>query len=240
MAKNEEKAVAIRVDQFAALQVGSDFAEVVRANIGDAKVAPFDLDRVRVPAGGGLQWEVPTLEGAEQVSQIEGVIVHWRKLRSYWRESFASTGGGTPPDCASEDGLTGIGDPGGSCAACPLAKFGSAENGRAQACSEMRMLFVIREGDRLPIVVTIPPSSLGSVSKYFLRLVSHGVPYFGALTQIKLARTKNKDGIAYSQVELALSSVLDDDQRAKVRNYAEGLRPLFAAAQADYDDVAEV
>jgi hypothetical protein len=231
----EEKGL-VTVNQFAALAVGNDFAEVVAANIGSGGIAPFDLDRVKVPAGGGTQWTVTSLAGEEQVSEIDGVIVSWRRVRSYWRESFAETGGGTPPDCSSDDGIIGVGEPGGECSRCPLSKWGSAGNGRAQACSETKMLFLIREGDRLPIVISVPPSSLGPVSKYFLRLLSHGAPYYGVLTRLTLDRTKNKDGIAYSQIQPSMVSTLSPEECAKIKSYALGLQPLFAAAAANVEE----
>lgn len=228
MTSKTQSEVAV-IDNYMALTVGSDFAEVVAANIGNATIQPFDLDRVKIPAGGGTTWEVPTLDGVTEVKEIDGVIIHWRKVRAYWTQGFDESGGGTPPDCSSEDGMTGVGDPGGSCAECPLSKFGSDANHRAQACKEMRMLFLIREGDRLPLVVSIPPSSLGSVSKYFLRLVSHGIPYFGAITRLTLEKNKNKDGIQFSQASLSLMSELNSDQIIRVKSYADGLRPLFSA-----------
>jgi hypothetical protein len=232
MASKNKETGMVSVDHFQALAVGGDFAEVVAANIGNATIAPFDLDRIKVPAGGGLSWEVPTLEGVTQAESIEGVIVNWRKVRSYWRESFESAGGGTPPDCSSEDGITGIGDPGGDCVRCPLSRYGSAENGRAQACSEKRMLFVIRQDDRLPIVLTIPPSSLGRISQYFLRLLSGGVPYFGAVTRFSLEKARNKGGISYSQVVPSLVAVVSPEEQHRIHTYIEGLRPLFSATSA--------
>ena len=221
------------IENYAVMKSGSALGAAVSANLGDGGISPFELDRVRVPAGGGTLWTVPTLDGEKEEKSIEGVIVHWRAPRAYWRESFDETGGGTPPDCSSDDGVTGVGDPGGSCSVCPLARYGSAAKGRGQACRQMKLLFIVREGDGLPIVVVVPPSSLRAVGSYFLRLAGQQMKYHQVVTRLTLEKTKNKDGIAYSQVAAGRVAVLSPEEAAAIEQYAKGLAPLFASVRID-------
>jgi hypothetical protein len=216
----------------------AEIAQVIRLNAGAGTLSPFDLDRVRVPAGGGLAWEVPTLDGERSEPEIEGVLVYWRDQRSYWRQSFDETGGGTPPDCSSHDGVRGVGDPGGLCAECPMAAWGSAPRGQGQACRQTRMLMMIREEDLLPIVIGVPPTSLGPIRKFFLRLASHQVPFYAVVTRLRLRKQKSRDGITYSQIEPVLARRLSLEEGQRIRRYAEGLRPAFERVEAESSDFA--
>ena len=86
------------------------------------------FDRVTIPAAGGTAFELPgELPGeTEAAKEFSGVILYHHPLFTYYRERF--TGGNSAPDCGSYDGVTGVGDPGGSCAHCLLNQFGSGEN----------------------------------------------------------------------------------------------------------------
>ena len=66
-----------------------------------------------------------------------------------------------PPLCQSVDGKTGYGTPGGLCQDCMLNRYGSDGNGGAgKACKNMRMLYILRSGESLPIQLALPPTSL--------------------------------------------------------------------------------
>lgn len=227
------------IGSYAVMTGCAEIASAIAANVGTGGISPFDLDRVRVPAGGGLSFQVPSLDGETEERELAGVIVAWRSPRAYWRESFDETGGGTPPDCSSDDGVVGVGDPGGDCAVCPLARFGTAARGRGQACRQMRLLFMLRERDRLPIVVVVPPSSLRKVSAYFLRLAGQGQRYHDVVTRLVLEKTKNKDGIGYSEIIPSRAAVLAPAESAAIAQYAEGLAPVFAQVRVDQNDALD-
>jgi len=205
-------------------------AETVKENVGsNGNMSVFDLDQVKVPAGGGVAWTVPSLKGDQEIRDLTGIIVAWHDGRSYWKEKFGGEGG--PPDCASHDGVTGTGTPGGDCAQCPFAQFGSApgnkpgELGPGQACKQMRTLLMIREKDILPVTIMVPPTSVGAIRKYFLRLSSHGLPYYRVYSTLTLAKAKSQSGIVYSTVEIAMSSELTPEEAAKI----SGIHQQFAS-----------
>src|SRR3990167_10027573 len=112
---------------YAIVAPDTDIRETVAENLGGATLSLGDLTRITVPAGGATAWEVPTLTGMESVKEVEGVVVFWSAQRAYWKEAFA--GAGVQPDCSSSDAVTGYGNPGGACADCELAKWGSAKTG---------------------------------------------------------------------------------------------------------------
>ena len=98
--------------------------EILAESLGAGTLTPFDLDRILVPAGGGLSWSIPTPKGEQNVPKFQAVILHHHAGRSYWALPFGEMEK-QPPACTSLDGITGVGDPGGDCALCPKAAFGS-------------------------------------------------------------------------------------------------------------------
>lgn len=217
----------------------SGIAQAVQANLGSGGISPFELDNVHVPAGGTTTWEVPSLSGPQEVKDLEGIIVHWKTTRSYWSESYDDSGGGTPPECSSEDCVVGYGTPGGLCVACPLSKFGTARKGGGQACRQMQLLFLVRESDHLPIVMVVPPSSLKEVKQYFLRLSMSGIAYHDVVTRLSLKKATNKGGLVYSAILPTMAAKLGPDEIAHVREYAKGLAPIFSAARIDSSAISD-
>ena len=71
----------------------------------------FTFERIKIPSGGGLAFELPGEDDDEPdlVKEIEGVIVFHHPVNAYWAEAY--TGQNNPPDCASTDGRYGKGEP---------------------------------------------------------------------------------------------------------------------------------
>lgn len=180
-----------------------DFMDAVRENLAGG-VDLSILDRIKVPSGGGLAWKVPTLDGKPKMLEaIEGIIVHHQMQRAYWSQPF--TGAGTPPDCSSGDAEVGRGHPGGACAACPLAQYGTAmtkegTRGRGQACKQIYALYVMRPDELLPVVIPTPPTSIKTVQLYLARLTKIAKPFYGVTTRFTLTEAKNNDGIEYAEM----------------------------------------
>ena len=117
------------------------------------------FERVRIPAGGGTIFEIPgdDPDSPEALKDFTAVILHHHPLYAFYRTKYA--GGSNPPDCGSFDGVTGEGDPGGSCAACPYNQFGSGEGG-GKACKNRRRIYLLREGEIFPMLLSLPTGSL--------------------------------------------------------------------------------
>lgn len=217
MTKETMPAVANGNGNFDLAILDNDSMEVVRENMASEEFSASDLDRVSVPAGGSTMWEVNTPEGIQNVAEFKGVIVLATKGRSYWSAAFGS-GEATPPDCASYDCVTGIGEPGGDCATCPFNQFGSA-NGNGKACREKRTLFILQDGELLPTILNVPPSSIKALKSYMLRLTKSGTPLSGCVTAFSLSRAVSKSNIKYSAVNFNMAEKLDPQRRAAVQDY---------------------
>ena len=213
-------------------------AEIMRENVGAGGITPFDLDRVKVPSGAGTAWELPTLTGETDVAKaFTGIIVAWREPRSYWVKGLDEGGGNQPPDCASDDGATGVGTPGGECAVCPLAQFGSGKEQRGQACKQMRLLFIVRENALLPIALFAPPTSIANIRKYFLRLASEGKHYSSVVTNFTLSKATSGGGIDYSKIDVNVDRLLTDAESKAVLEYSRGISGALAGVKLTQEDV---
>ncbi len=194
-----------------------DVRALVETNQG-GRLDASQLDRIRIPAGGALAWEVPTLDGEESYKEIEGVIVHITYQNAYWATGIDESGGGTPPDCAAIDAKTGLGNPGGDCAVCPLNQWGSDQRGsKGKACKNLMILFIQQPGAILPMAVILPPTSIKAAKKYFMRLTSAGIPYYAAVSVLSLEKAKNENGIAYSTLAIKPKRLHEDAPTAAER-----------------------
>lgn len=208
---------------------------LIKDNLGDDNLSAFDLDRIKIPAGGGTAYEVPSLDGETMEKDFAGVIIYHKGGRVYWAEEF--TGQGNPPDCASEDCITGFGNPGGECSQCPFGRFGSdPKGGKGQACKQLKQLFVMRPGDLLPVVVTLPPTSLGAARKFLLRLANNGLPFYAVLVRFSLEKTKNSNGIEYSRVVLSVAERLSPEQAERFKEIRDSLKPHLEQVSVGSDD----
>jgi len=97
------------------------------------------FQRIKIPSGGQLQFEIPTddPDNPDYSKTLEGVIVYSHNSNAYWAEG-QNDDENAPPDCQSVDGKIGTGCPGGLCASCEYNVFGSNPKGKGKACSATR------------------------------------------------------------------------------------------------------
>ncbi len=221
--------------QYSVLTMESaELAEVMTENLGGQNLSPSDLMKIKVPSGGGIMWELPSLSGAPlDKAEFEGIIIFHKFQNAYWEGEY--DGSNNPPDCAAPDSMVGIGNPGGTCANCPLNQYGSAIKGKGKACKNTKILFILMEGAMLPMALNVPPTSLKAVKNYLLGLSSAGVPYFGAVTSFTLIKDKNESGIQYSKVNLKLKDKVDKATKDKLKAYQMSIRPALETIQIDAD-----
>ncbi len=197
---------------------------------------PVSLIRVKIPTGGATTFEIPITEDEpEIVKEIEGVIIDHYPVNAFWPSKF--DGKVQNPDCYSLDGKIGIGNPGGSCATCPFNKFGSAEDGVGKKCKNMHRIYIIRSGEFVPLLITLPPTSLKNFSDYlFKRLLQKGLRSYQVITKITLKKTQNSSGIAYSQAQFSLVRPLTEEEAKQAVAFAASIRALTRQMMIDDED----
>jgi hypothetical protein len=229
----------------AALAVIENFElPAVSGNMGAAMAEEMEglqlsFPRVKIPSGGGLAFEVPgdDPENPDTEKEIIGVIVDHHPVNAYWADKYA--GGNNPPDCSSMDGKVGMDQDGNRkpCNSCPMNEWGTAEDGRGKACKNMHRVYILREGEMLPLLLTLPPTSLKNLSDYIaLRVVSKGMRSYGVVTKVSLKKAQNANGINYSQAVFALAGKLAPAQAAAMAEYSKGIKVLTRQLAVDADE----
>ena len=83
------------------------------------------FERIKIPAGGGLAYEVPGDDpnSPDSAKDFSAVILYHHPINSYYKEKF--TGGNNPPDCSSLDGKIGVVAETGECRDCKTVRMPS-------------------------------------------------------------------------------------------------------------------
>ncbi len=186
------------------------------------------FDRVKIPSGGGLAFEVPgdDVESPDMVKEFKGVIVYHHPINVHYKEKF--DGSSNPPDCASVDGKFGMDSDGEviECSSCPNSKFGSADDKKGKACKQKRRIFVLREGEILPLILTLPTGSLQEFSTYIMRLLNKGKKSNTVVTKFSLKKAQNKNGITYSQAIFTVDRPLTAQEMANISKMTEQVKAI--------------
>lgn len=213
-----------------------EIAEAIAEEMDGLGTIPYD--RVKIPSGGGLAFELPGEDEDHPVSATElvGVILYHHPINAYWKEKF--NGGNEQPDCASLDGKQGINKDTGvicDCATCPYNQFGS--DGQGKACKNAHRVYILREGSPVPIILTLPPTSLKPLRDFIgKKILLAGKRSYQVVTKITLKKEKSAQNIVYSKAAFELAGQLDADQIKAVEAMADAIKASSKDVDnSDYD-----
>lgn len=242
------------VQDFALTPINSDVTELIKEELDG--LGQIHFDTIKVPSGGGLAFELPgdDPDNPETTQTLTGVIVHHHAVNSYWPGEY--DGSNTLPDCSSADGKQGLDIKTGElrdCSTCPFNQFGSSSKGNGKACKNGHRIYLLRSGEVLPVLISLPPTSLRAFKDYIAkRLVLKGKRTSSVLTTIKLKREKSADGIAYSSCVFTKAGDLTPAQIEQVKPTVDWIKsvastvpvveqqPEEAPANADAEGFVEV
>ena len=206
--------------------IESDFSNEDLAEDYDGLQMSFQ--RVKIPSGGGLQFEIPSddPENPNYEKTLKGVIVFNHQAGAYWPEG-SEYDDNVAPLCSSVDGKLGLGTPGGACAMCELNKFGT--DGKGKACKNMRHLYVLRSGEYMPILLSLPPTSIRPFSDFMnVSFVSRRRPVWSSIVEIGLKRVDNGSN-TYSVATFKKLHDFSGEELAQIKQYADGFREQIKA-----------
>ena len=197
--------------------------------------------RAKIPAGGGRFFEIVT--GVEEydttVDRFRGVVANFHNCNALFPNPEPSS---EPPVCSSPDGVKGldllsaeIKD----CASCSNNQWGSGNGSRrGKACKNMRRLYILVEGSNIPIVMTLPPTSIAAWEKYksVVLGVQRYTPY-DVVTEFSLSTAVNGAGSKYSVVTFRAVGALNINDRNTVRGLANGDTYDKAVIAEDYNTI---
>lgn len=216
--------------------IDGGLAEAISEEMAGLGTIPFD--RVKIPSGGGLAFELPGEDEDHPLSATElvGVILYHHPINAYWHEKF--NGGNEQPDCSSFDGVQGINKEDGTickCAECPYNEFGS--DGTGKACKNAHRVYILREGNPVPIILSLPPTSLKPFRDYIgKRILLKGMRSYEVVTKITLKKDKNASGISYSKACFEFVGKLDPEQIKAVADMAETIKATNKNVDVDNID----
>jgi len=225
------------------LMITGGFSEL--ANMDMTKVMAEELDgldagfeRIKIPSAGSTVFEVPGEDPTEPeaIKEFSAVILYHHPLFAYYKSKY--TGGNNPPDCGSYDGVFGQGDPGGNCKTCPNNQFGTGENG-SKACKNRRRIYVLREGEIFPLLLSLPTGSLKELTRYLKRLLSKGRKSNSVVTRFSLKKATNSGGLAYSQAQFTVDRVLTPEEHTLIEKMTEQVKAYSQQVAFDYDTATE-
>jgi len=202
------------------LGIGSSLAQTLLAELDGLGTIP--LGKVKIPSGGGIAFEVPTenADAPDSVKELEGIILLHHPVNAYWPEEY--TGAKEKPFCSSFDAKEGTDASGEihNCASCPYNKYGS--DGDGKACKNMHRIYLLCSGEIVPLIVTIPPTSLKNLRDYIGFIVMKKYcRVHEVITKIALKKAESKGGITYSQAAFFFMGALPQEMRVAVEDYAE-------------------
>lgn len=231
------KDLVVKENNFMVASMNSDIAQAMSEEMDGLQI---DFDRVKIPTGGGLAFEVPgdDPDSPDMEKELVGVIVDHHPVNAYWENKFE--GQNNPPDCSSMDGKQGLNPNTGeirNCKTCPLNQFGSAEDGRGKACKNMHRVYLLRSGEMFPLLITLPPTSIKPLSNYIAkRVLAKGKRTTDVITKISLKKAQNSSGITYSQVQFAKVEDLDPAAAEQIRQYSQGIKAITRQVQIEQDE----
>lgn len=194
--------------------------------------------RAKVAAGGGKLFEILTGDDAADtaVQTITGVVIHEQKCSAYFEEGE----GNSPPLCASMDWTFGTERESGEvrrCADCPRHAFGSAVKGGGKACKDMIRLYILTEGAALPLLLSLPPTSLKNWQNYRLAtLAPRRLKASDVVTEFSLSPAVNAAGIKYSVVKPKLLGRVSPDAAPIVAMFQSGIKSAVSGDTVTGDD----
>ena len=199
------------------------YAEIAEAQKEVGGMVTF---RAKVATGGGKAFDIITgdEDSDTSVPSFAGVIVYNHACNAYFDEDST---GNTPPVCSSLDGVTGVDTSEGECFACktcPRNVYGTAKNGRGKACKNMHRLYIMVEGMPIPLILSLPPTSLKGWQTYRLTtLATKRLKPSEVVTEFSLTSETSQSGQKYSVVKFKLLGRLAPEQAEVARFFSDQL-----------------
>ena len=178
-----------------------------------------------MPSGDTTVFQMPSEnpEEPEIAKEFSAVILYNHPIRAFFKTKY--TGAVVPPDCGSLNAIDGLGNPGGKCENCVNNIFGTGENG-SKACKEKRRLYLLREGEMFPIMLSLPTGSLKDFSRYLIRCLSKGHTSNSVVTRFSLAKATNKGGMAYAKAVFRMERKLNEDEVNLISKMSEEIKAI--------------
>lgn len=232
---------------------------LIKRDSGSTDVVPFNLDRLTATykavkeaqeeVGGtilfraklpkeGRNFLIDTGDEDNMISvpTISGVVVHSHLCNA----RFDPASRGDPPICSSMDAKVGIDQDGicTDCESCKYNEFGTAGEGRrGKACKNMMRLYILTDSSPIPILLSLPPTSLKAWQTYRYGLSLDMLTPKMVLTELSLKTAVSKSsGDKFATVKPRMVGLLSEDARRIAEMFATGFTPKVEITEEDYEE----
>lgn len=198
-----------------------------------ATAGDYDIGRISttvMPSGINPHFQIRLADGTREFTKsITGVVIHVQPTRVFWGRPYEENNG-EPPQCSSDNGMVGIGNPGGDCFQCPhLRNF---------ACTETHYLYVIPEGEYHPITLRVTPGSLNNWQRYIATLRQSMMdwnrslddirdPITAVITHFELEEKSPKPRVEHMCIKPSVEALLNPEDQAMFQEIRRTLSPLL-------------
>jgi hypothetical protein len=196
----------------------------------------FPFDRIKMPSGGGITFELQDENGeATPCPALKAIVIGFKPFKSWYEKTYDQRDPDEEmplPDCFSADTITGSGcncesyqiPAGQACASCPLNQWGSSRRGgKGKECHDRMRVWFLLEGYAVPMYIDLPKTSLTNFKDYRKRLTKKAKVIYGVVTVIKLEKAKSETKIDYSKATFNSAGDLAPSERAAVRQYMDAI-----------------
>lgn len=200
--------------------------------VARAKIVPDGVNLFKIEAG----------SRSITVNKLEGIVLYSHAANALFSANESEN---KPPICSSMDGITGIVNGTGECrdcASCKYNMFGS-DGGSGKACKNMRRIYMACEGVPVPVMLTLPPTSLEPWKNYVIMdVASVGFSLNEVVTSFELEKMKSNSGKNYSVIVLKIVGSVDKKSSGFTKLLGDSLaannKPMLESA--DYNTVSEI
>jgi len=214
-------------------EASAEFLALMQENLEDV---PLKFPRIKIPSGGGSAFEMPGEDEAPLI-QLDCIILDQYRVNAYWpEEEDGAAKANQPPSCFAMDAKTGTGEPGGDCARCPMNQWQSSSKGKGKACKNIRRVYILLAGSRLPHLLTLPPTSLEDFNSHMIGLTDKGIPYYGISSKAKLYKKVSAQGKTYSVCSWAKGEKLSPEETKLIREYIKPMKKFMRNVGIDEAD----
>lgn len=102
-----------------------------------------------------------------------------------------------------------------------------------------RRVFLLREGELFPLILSLPTGSMREFSRYIKRLLSKGKKSNMVVTRFSLKKATNASGIAYSQAQFTIDRPLTSEEQILINRLSEQVKQYSRRVGFDTEEPAE-
>lgn len=171
------------------------------------------------------------------VPSIKGIVIYSHRCNA----RFDPASRGEPPICSAMDGKVGIDGDGVAqdCETCKYNEYGTAGEGkRGKACKNMIRLYILTDSVPVPILLSLPPTSMKNWQNYRYGLSMDALTPRQVLTELSLViATSKTSGDKFAKVKPRMVGLLSEEARRVADMFAAGFAPKTELSADDYEAV---